>query len=283
MPANDSPPNPLAVPGDRRLLDEFRALCRLPSTGPLRQQLAELCGAFADVPYENLTKIVKYAASDSPAAARRAPHEVLQDFQRAGAGGTCFSLTAALLYLVRALPLPAQPILADRHYGTNTHCALVVWIEHEPHLLDPGYLIVSPLALRSLRTTRVVPTRFNELELVPSGEQRVELSTIAQGNRRYRLTFKTAPAGEQEFLAAWDASFGWDMMRYPVLTRVTGDEQVYLRSAQLQKRSRQAVRREAVASDQLAARIVAEFGIDRHLVESALAILARPAPRLSPG
>ena len=45
--------------------------------------------------------------------------------------------------------LRAEPILADRRYGDDTHSALVVWHEGKPHLLDPGYLIVRPLPLPS--------------------------------------------------------------------------------------------------------------------------------------
>ena len=99
MPSCDSLPNPLAPPQDRQLLDQFHAQCGLGTERDPSAQLAVLARAFAAVPYENLTKIIKYAEFRVPAAARRAPSEVLRDFQCAGAGGTCFSLTAALLHV----------------------------------------------------------------------------------------------------------------------------------------------------------------------------------------
>ena len=118
---------------------------------------------------------------------------MLQDFRRWRSGGTCFSLTAALLHLVRSLGLPGEPILADRRYGVDTHCALLVWLDDRPHLLDPGYLIVEPVPLDATTNELVVPTRFNQLHLMPGEADRIELHTAEQGNRRYRLTYKTSP------------------------------------------------------------------------------------------
>lgn len=98
-----------------------------------------------------------------------------------GIGGSCFSLTAALLHLLRSLGWPAVPLLADRRYGQNTHCALVVWIEDRPHLVDPGYLIVDPIPLDLKRSTQVA-TAFNELILSPH----------ADGNKIVLASFKYA-------------------------------------------------------------------------------------------
>ena len=192
-----------------------------------------------------MTKIIKHAEYRAPAASRRTPREVLHGFHR-GAGGTCFSLTATLLHLVRAMGFDAEPILADRRYGADTHCALIVWMDEHPYLLDPGYLIVEPIPLCQAATGLVVPTRFNQLELIPGENGRLELHTTEQGNRRYRLTFKTNPADDQAFLQAWDASFDWEGMHYPVLTRVTEHQQRYLRGTHLQTRTLTEVQREDI-------------------------------------
>ena len=273
MAARDSTGNPLARPSGRELLDQFRTHCGVSREGTARDQLAALARTFAAVPYENLTKIIKYARCRTPAASRRTPPEVIHDFQCAGAGGTCFSLTAALLHLVRALGVPAEPILADRRYGADTHCALIVSIDDQPYVLDPGYLIVDPIPLSHAATNFVVSTRFNQLELVPSGHGRLELHTTQQGNRRYRLTFKTDPVDDQTFLRAWDASFGSEAIHYPVLTRVTQHQQLYLRGTHLQKRTRTTIEREVIPEQQLASRIVQEFGIRDDVVQQALGVL----------
>jgi arylamine N-acetyltransferase len=267
--------NPLKVPQDRRVWDIFSAHFRLHRDVPPLTRLRELVTAFAQLPYENLTKILKADECGSPERSRRHPAEVVADHLAYGAGGTCFSLTATLLHLVRSLGWRAEPLLADRRYGENTHCALLVWLEGQPHLIDPGFLILDPIPLDTSQEVRV-PTAFNELVLSPrSDERRLELSTISQGRRTYRLTFKTSPAEESEFLGAWDASFDWDMMHYPVLTRMDGGRQLYLQGGRFQTRSLAGVERMEVPPGEATRRITAAFGLDPRLVARALATLRR--------
>ncbi|MBI1901463.1 MAG: arylamine N-acetyltransferase [Planctomycetia bacterium] len=171
--------------------------------GP-RDVLKQVAAAFTRIPYENLTKIIKFAEFGSAVAARRGPEEVLCDHVALGAGGTCFSLTAALLHVVRWLGFRAEPVLADRRYGPDTHCAMQVWIGERPHLVDPGYLIVRPLPLVSSGELRV-PTPFNELLLSAREDgSKVDLFTLQSGRRTYRLTYRTSPVDAGEFLRAWD-------------------------------------------------------------------------------
>jgi arylamine N-acetyltransferase len=267
--------NPLEVPSDRQVLDTFLEQFGVRADVPREELLRNMVASFARLPYENLSKIIKEDGERAAIRARRLPGEVIADHARFGAGGTCFSLTAALLHLLRAAGWDAQPVLADRRYGPNTHCALVVQIDGRPHLLDPGYLILEPVPLDSGGETRIV-TEFNALVLSSqAGGGRLDLSTEARGERRYRLTFKTDPADAAEFLHAWDASFDWDMMQYPVLTRLRGGRQLYLQENRFQQRQRGEVRREEIARDQLVARISAEFGLDASLIARALEILKR--------
>ncbi len=236
--------------------------------------LEAVAGAFAEIPYENLTKMIAGAAAGAETA-KRLPHEVISQYVAQGSGGTCFSLTAALLHIVRCLGWRAEPILADRHYGENTHCALIVWVDGVPHLLDPGYLIVKPISLDRREETRV-RTSFNEVILSPrSGGERIELHTLQHGNRSHRLTFKAGPADPAEFLKAWDVSFGWDMMRYPVLTRVVAGKHVYLQGQRLQVRGPASLERHEVALEDLPRRVAREFGVDVQIVERALRLLER--------
>jgi arylamine N-acetyltransferase len=271
--------SPLTPPPDRSVLETFLQHFGVPPDGPPLIQLRDVVAAFAELPYENLTKIIKVDACGSPERSRRHPAEVVADHVAVGAGGTCFSLTAALLHLVRSLGWRAEPLLADRRYGANTHCALLVWVADRPHLIDPGFLILDPILLDTTRETHV-PTVFNELVLTPqAGGQRLELATVSHGRRTYRLTFQTAPADEGDFLRAWDASFDWDMMHYPVLTRVRGGRQLYLQGRRLQTRCREAVDRQEIAPDALPRRITAAFGLDSQIVARALAVLHRQGDR----
>jgi arylamine N-acetyltransferase len=275
--------NPLESPtADASVLRQFLEVFRLaPAAEPLAR-LQQVASAYAGLPYDNLTKIIKdaragkgTARAGDRAAARRLPGEVLADHVRFGTGGTCFALTATLLHLVRALGWRAEPMLADRRYGPDTHCALMLWIDSRPHVLDPGYLLVRPIPLPATEPV-CVPTSFHEVLLSPrDGGSRVDLSTVRQGRATYRLTYKVAAADAGEFLRAWDASFDWDMMHYPVLTRITAGRQIYLRETRLQISGAGRVEHSELAPGTLVARITQEFGIAPSVTAQALELLRR--------
>jgi arylamine N-acetyltransferase len=242
--------------------------------------LTAAAGAFARLPFENLTKIIKDAEAGRVEEARRSPAEVLADHWNFGAGGTCFALTSTMLHLVRGLGFDAEPILADRRYGADTHSAFLVWLGGKPHLLDPGYLIVKPLPLPTESEVRIA-TPFNELILVPKdGGAKVELHTKQDNQTTYRLTFKTSPVDAGEFLRAWDVSFDADMMRYPVLSRVFGSRQIYFQKRHLLLRGAEETQRREVTPDRLIAEIAQQFQIAPALVSKALDVLKKKgAPR----
>ena len=253
----------------REFLDHFG----ISSKAAPRQLLGAVATAYARLPYENITKIIKRAEVGSHEKARRYPEEVIRNHIDWGAGGTCFSLTAALLHLVRSLGWRAECILADRRYGPDTHCALLVWIEDVPHLLDPGFLIVDPIPLNS-QGEQILATGSNRLILSPDSEkEKIALSTLRKGTETYRLTYKTAPVDPGEFYKAWDASFDWEMMRYPLLTRTEDSRQIYMRGSMLQVSDADSVNRREISGEELIAGISAAFQMDAALVARAVSIL----------
>jgi arylamine N-acetyltransferase len=198
---------------------------------------------------------------------------VIRDHIEWGAGGTCFSLTSALAKILRSLGWEVEYILADRRYGQNTHCALMVQVDGAPHLLDPGFLIVDPIRLKN-EGEHEIRTAFNSLVLAPEADRnRVSLSTVRRGSKTYRLTYKTSPVDEGEFLKAWDASFGWDMMKYPLLTSISGSKQIYLNGTRFQISDSDSVERRMVPTDNLVDDIAAEFHIHISLVARAVDLL----------
>jgi arylamine N-acetyltransferase len=237
------------------------------------QALAAVTRAFARIPYENVTKIIRRAEAGGDEQARRGPGEVIAGHIRWGAGGTCFSLTSALRFLLRALGWDAEYILADRRYGRDTHSALLVWIDGGAHLLDPGYLLTEPVPLATGAPT-VVASAGERLLLTPDATGgKVDLATLRGGRRVHRLTYKVAPVDDGEFGKAWDASFRWDMMRYPLLARVSGARRSYLRGSMLQVSDADSVRRRDVPQDELVENVAREFGIHPSLVARALDLL----------
>ncbi len=236
--------------------------------------LLQVTAAFKDVPFENLTKIIKADSVISTSSARRHPDEVLGDYLRWGTGGTCFSLTAAAVALLDAVGIDAWPVLADRHYGRDTHCGLMI---ARPDggvlLLDPGYLLFAPVPV-PVDAPSFFDTGFNRVELNPvSGGTRIELYTIVKGNRKLRLTFKLEPVGDEAFAGAWDRSFTFEMMSYPVLTRQVNGTHQYLQGNVLACRDSRRTERVTLTPEKQLDYICGSVRIHRDIVLQALEVI----------
>ena len=242
------------------------------------QLFGALCSAFSKIPYENITKILR-AEGERNRPCRESPHELIQGFISHGTGGTCFPLTATLTRLVRSLGFEAHPILADRRYGTDTHCALILRKNTEPwKLLDPGYLIFTPCTIPSTGTLGY-DLPLTPIELVTTTTpERVELYTVSVSSRgelvrKLRLTYKVKPVDEPEFTHAWDRSFGWEMMEYPIISSVVGDTHVYFQKSSLFLRSPSESIRETLNREQMLEQITTRLGISREIVKRAFTCL----------
>ena len=258
---------------DPPLIDRFCNRYGIDRNTAGRALIEQVAGAFSNVPYENLTKIIKSDVLVNAQSALRFPGEVLSDHLAWGTGGTCFSLTAAVIAVFDALGIEAQPLLADRHYGSDTHCGLVVMHGTAPLLIDPGYLFFVPTPLPE-RTTVAVSLGYTTIELVPLGDgSRIELATLVKGSRKVRLTYKRAPVDPETFVRAWEASFAWEMMTYPVLTRCTAGQHLYMQGGRVALRTSERTVRRALDPAEQMTFIGSEMGIADEIIKKAWGVI----------
>ena len=255
------------------VLAEFLDYFHIDGRQPPRRLFCAAARAFSRIPYENITKIIRCAETGGSIMARRGPEEVIADHIRWGSGGTCFSLTSAFLGLARRMGLEAEYMLADRGYGQDTHSALLVRIDGEPYLVDPGFLITEPVPL-TLAGRVEIETGGERITLIPDGD-RISLFTERGGKNVCRLTYKTAPVDAGEFGKAWDASFNLEMMRYPLLARAGSSGRIYLRGSMFQISNNNSVNRVKIPEDELVSKIAGEFGIHPALVARAMKIFGK--------
>jgi len=236
--------------------------------------LLQVTTAFKEVPFENLTKILKADSVISASSAKRNPDEVIGDYLRWGTGGTCFSLTASVVALLDALGIDAWPVLADRHYGQDTHCGLIIVRQDgSVLLLDPGYLLFAPVAV-PVEKSSFFDTEFNRVELTPvAAGSRIELYTIVKGNRKLRLTFKIEPVSDESFGRSWDRSFAFEMMNYPVLTRRVNGTHQYLQGNVLACRDSRRTERITLTPEKQLDFISGSVNINRDIVVQALEVI----------
>lgn len=199
-----------------------------PAERPSLATLATVLNAFLNIPYENLSKIIKYQRLHQDTASLRLPDEVWEDYRRYGLGGTCFSLTFFLRCIVEALGFTGYPVMGHMKAGPNHHCALIVVHEGVHYLLDPGYVLDVPMALADERP-RAFRNAHSGVELRP-GEQPREyhLFTFQRDQARWRYTFMDVPVASEQFLQHWLASFHWNGMNGLCLTRVRKDSLIFI-------------------------------------------------------
>lgn len=245
---------------------------RYPTEGAPSTLLGYTLEAFSRIPYENLSKIVRHAESCN-SRAKESPAELIHGYIEHGTGGTCFPLTKTLVHVVRSLGYEAYPILADRRYGTDTHCAVIARLtSNDWELLDPGYLIHTPCRLPDTYQLRY-ELPFSAIELRPEGTpSRVALYTHSLNESgvlhpRYRLTYKIHPVSDTECDAAWDRSFDWEMMRYPIISCTVGASQLYLQKNSLLIRSRTEATRVTLRDEEILREVSSRFGISVEMLK----------------
>lgn len=189
---------------ERPAAEAFLDHCGIVPRGPDRDLMHELGVAFSRLPYENLTKLIKKHSLPPGPERRRLPQEVITDHLAHGTGGTCFALTRLFSAVLERLCLASFPVLCHARHRRDGHCALVVLLDGDPHLVDPGYLVHEPLPLTG--------------DGVASGAARVVAADRDDGTfelfthdvLRYR--FHLEPVSVARFEAVWDDSFEWTMM-----------------------------------------------------------------------
>jgi len=196
----------------RPAAERFIRLFKISDDAPSLNHLCTILQAFAHLPYENLSKIIKLhqRGSDSPF---RFPEEVISDHELYKLGGTCFSLTFTLKSILDYYGYQTSILMADMKAGPNSHCLLLLDFEGRQYLLDPGYLIQHPLPLSDLTATAGIRLNYSP------DTRRYELFTAERQQFRWRYSFVKEPVSLDKFVQLWQESFHWFSMHGICLSR----------------------------------------------------------------
>jgi arylamine N-acetyltransferase len=233
--------------------------------------LRRVVTSYSNLPYENLTKIIKKFTAGSPDERLRGPVEVVSGFVEHHTGGTCFSLTYCLGSILTSAGFKCYPVMADMK-RPNIHCALVVEMNGRRHFVDPGYLVGEPVELTD-RPVRI-ETTFGVVELRPRQGERYDLFTLEGEDRKWRYTVKTVAVSHAAFIRHWQDSFALPMMNNLLLMRLTSEGHLYIKNHHLRMKGPRGKANENIRSG-LEARIAAEFGIPPDITAEAREHLER--------
>ncbi len=243
-----------------------------PSAGGPLDLIYSVLQAFSNLPYENLSKIIKSRDFHDDVARLRMPDEVWEDFRRHHLGGTCFSLTFLLKAILDHLKFQTYPVMARMRSGDNRHCALVVELGGKHYLLDPGYVLELPLEIDPSRATSL-RSAHGGVELVPNERPlHFELYTFKNNTRQWRYEFADAPVTAAEFFMHWIGSFQWNGMNAICLSQATRDSLLYFRQDYFRQTNAATKRSWKIKQDR--EKIIQQnFGVAPEIVEAAQAVI----------
>jgi arylamine N-acetyltransferase len=228
-----------------------------------------------EVPFENVTKLLKAARTGASPASIRTPVEFWDEHLRWGSGGTCFAATFAYQFLLRYLGFTSRLLFCHLPAELRqAHAALLVETDTGDVLVDVGYALPLPVPLPEGGALRR-KTPYYDLELRSGpGEEWLVFSEDDRG-QRFRYRFQARPVSEAEFRTAWGRTFRPDApyMRRLALGRfVDGTRYLFREPDQVYE-----IRREGERSTTLEGphpRALADrFGLPEPMIQASLAAL----------
>lgn len=190
--------------------------------------LVEVLQSFIRIPYENLSKIIKYHEHHQDVLSLRLPDEVWKGYCQHKLGGTCFSLTFFLRAIVDFLGFSSYPVMAHMKAGINRHCALVVVFDGDHYLLDPGYVFDVPMQVNS-EQRRLFRSAHAGVELRDGDAPlHYDIYTFTNNNFQWRYAFADLPVSDEDFLKHWLDSFSWNGMNGLCLTQARKDSLIFI-------------------------------------------------------
>jgi len=206
----------------------FNDFFQLNLSKPNLISLQTILEKFSSLPYENISKIIKLSQTWENEEKIRLPHEVMDGHANFSLGGTCFSLTFFLETILLSHGFSCYPVMADMKAGPNIHCAMVVTLNHSKYLVDPGYLLNSPIEINPEKP-RIYRTPHAGVELVFNEDlQKYQLFTFNKENTTWRYNFVDRPCPPDGFLQHWQASFTKSSMHGICLTKIQKDGYIFI-------------------------------------------------------
>jgi len=210
----------------------FAEIFRIEPADLAVQNLSTILTHFLNLPYENLSKILKLNRHWE-SWHLRLPGEVVADHERFKLGGTCFSLTFALRSILDFFGYETYIVMADMPAGANTHCALIWKNRGKTYLLDPGYLLARPLDIYSPIVGGSVSMTYE-----PMTDKHI-LWTTSNKKLKRRYSFADVPTSMDDFQNFWEQSFHWMTMHGICLAKRDENGFTYLHNHYLKRSGRE--------------------------------------------
>ncbi len=250
----------------------FNDYFKLNVTRPDVTSLQAILEKFSALPYENISKIIKLSQTWDKKEKIRLPDEVMDQHANFLLGGTCFSLTFFLETILMFHGYSCYPVTADMKAGRNIHCAIIVTMNHRKYLVDPGYLLNTPMEINPEKP-RIYRTPHTGVELVFNPQlQQYQLFTFNKENLTWRYNFIDRTCPPDDFLMHWEASFTRPAMHGICLTKIQKDGYIFIHKNFMRETTHSSKKNYNIKQNYHST-IHNIFGIDKQLIERAQAAL----------
>lgn len=235
--------------------------------------LKEILHHFSNLPYENISKIIKHhQIAEIRLDKIRLPDQVIHEHMEMHLGGTCFSLTYFLQEILSDCGFICYPVMADMHSGENVHCCLIVILGEKKYLVDPGYLLTTPMEIDP-KQPRLYKTESTGVELIyKKSDAKYHLYTFNNMETKWRYKFADRPTPMDEFIQHWLASFTMPTMNGICLTKISKNGYIYIRNNFMREQTLEKKKNYNLKKNyhEMVGKL---FGIDKDVIEQAKAAL----------
>ena len=235
-----------------------------------KDSLQKIVQSFSYIPWENLTKFLTKAQLTERESRLRLPETVISEHIQNGAGGTCFSLTAALCSILESAGYTCNPVMAEMRHGKNIHCALsIITPDGTRFLADPGYLVPVPIPLEPGKSTRLDVYEKKMIWEPDSDSESYDMYTQEGENKQWRYKVILKPISLKEFRRHWLMSFDATGMNSLHLNCLRDDRRLSAHNLNLRIVAKEGKQNEKLR-DNYSGKIEKYFGLNRTVADAAL-------------
>ncbi len=186
------------------------------------KHIVNILSDLSTIPYENISKILRLPLERSKRP--RTSGIVLSDYLESGKGGTCFSLNYLVIQTLRSLGTDSWPVSVNTGRNTFPHYGIIFEHYDKHYLIDPGYLLYSPLLLKE-RGADYGTNGVLDYELMLENGL-YTLSSIDSRQRKKRYSFSLNRVEDRVFIHYWIRSF--DYISALVGSRIVDNSILYI-------------------------------------------------------
>ena len=187
------------------------------------EKLNKILIGIKNIPYENITKI--FRLNLLPQNRPRGHLLLLRKNEESFRGGTCFSLSNAIIQILRNNNISAKAIIGNMERETFPHFFVIVDIDDAKYIIDPGFMIYEPIKITKNKQMEFSTSISNYL-LEYKDEEYYELYSNNDNNKKFRYKFSSLPINDEEFKNYWIKSF--DYINKITASRIVDDKHIFI-------------------------------------------------------